>query len=659
MPKQQIPRSTSSSSTARRRALFTNTKMGSIGSSVTQLGSVLTDITVNAIEKRNKVVENDYITNALVDSAEKGTRLQKSMLETRPDIKGFADDYIRDYDEIIKDKIDNAPTENAKRVLKNSLAQNRISNFKRAFDIENKQISDNILEKSHTNIEIIAERVFDNPELFQENLGQIDMIVENASLVLDDSNLAKFKEQAKLQIADRYIAGLMDKDIEKAKTIVGSDKFKNLVGSKLAKSYQNSVKVEENRITNEAKRNIQERREGVKVNREVGIFKEEVTQAQLDKDLDQGLYGNKEWLSLSKKLKESLNRQDSVAKSISNISGSLQSGQPFDTSSASVKKDLDRYYENVTIPNNQTLIPQQLVNRTSSFINNFGYIPTKLKSALIGNLINGSDKSVIESSASIKSLINTNPQLSRQFTNKELTRAIKVSDGINAGMTNENAVKAADTLLVEKNTAEFKDREKDFKTTSKEFDQDEITSLFVNDPNTVPQAMLSEWNLLYKSYVVDNKMSDEAGRDLAYKRIESQWGVSTATGEEKYMKRAPELYYNQKGLDPVWIEEQLKSDVGNLVPDTGDITLQADPGTENTDRPLYQVHYLNKNGIPLILRDKNGDILGWKPDIETSQNAKDQVSESVESFEKRRGFLEEIEKRRFPLKQEFLREEIE
>jgi len=140
MPTIKIPRSTSVSSTSRGRALFTNTRMGSIGSAISELGSVLTDVTLDAMEKRNKVVETDYITTSLIDTSEKATRLEKSMLKGRKDPKGFADEYIKNYDEIIKDQIDNAPTQNAKRVLKNTFTQNRINNFKRTFVFVNKAL---------------------------------------------------------------------------------------------------------------------------------------------------------------------------------------------------------------------------------------------------------------------------------------------------------------------------------------------------------------------------------------------------------------------------------------------------------------------------------------------------------------------------------------
>lgn len=253
MPKVNIPRSTGTSARSRGRALFTNTQLGSVGGAITQLGSVLTEETINAIKRRDKVVETDYITNALIDTSEESARLQKSMLESRPDIKGFADDFIKDYDKLIKGKIDNAPTANAKRVLKNTFTSTRIDNFKRTFDIENKGIADNILAKSQANIELISERVFEDPASFKAALERIPLIKENVGQVLDQANTDKFIKEAELSIANGFMRGLIDRDVEEAEKALKSEGIRGILGFEQVNEYEKAIEGQKKVIENQIK----------------------------------------------------------------------------------------------------------------------------------------------------------------------------------------------------------------------------------------------------------------------------------------------------------------------------------------------------------------------------------------------------------------------
>lgn len=131
MAKINIPQGSSVSSSPNGRSLFTDTRLGSIGNAVTQFGNVLTDETVKSIQKRNAILEQDYITNSVMDSSEKALRLKDEMLKTRVDPKGLADDYMNNYDEMVQSQLDNAPSENAKSKLKGIYAQERVNNFKK------------------------------------------------------------------------------------------------------------------------------------------------------------------------------------------------------------------------------------------------------------------------------------------------------------------------------------------------------------------------------------------------------------------------------------------------------------------------------------------------------------------------------------------------
>lgn len=641
MAKINIPRGKGVSSKPTGRPLFTNTRLGSIGDEIAELGTAITSETSKAIQRKNEVVETDYITNSLIDTSEKATRVRDEMAKNREDFKGFADDFIKEYDSIIDKQIENAPTEKAKSSLKRSYAQNRINNFKQAFDFENKRIADSILTKSEANIDLISDKVFEFPGSLEESLDQIDLITDNVSNVLDDSNLAKFEENAKNKIADRYITGLMNQDIDKAIKVSQSDSFKNLVGSRLAKSYEESARTQKTRIDNEALRVEQEDRTRVKVERQIGILKGQITQAQLDKDLQDGLYGNKEYLTLSKELRSALKTEGSVADSIEDVKMQLELGLPFDTTNAKVKKNLDRYFEKVVEP---SLTSENYDQSISSFIDQTSYIPSKVKSTVLAGLHNGDDETVAVNARRINSLTKSNPQLVRQFSaTNDLARSKLIATSIEAGMPLEDTIKAADNMIAEKNSVLQDQRKKDFKKSKPQFDQDEVQTLFRNDPSDVPESMKEDWRTIYENYAVNLKMPFDQAEELTYEIINSEWGVVNTTGEPTYMKHAPEKYYNTKNLDPIWIEQDLNEDVIGILPEVGDYTLAVDPDTIGTETPGYMINYVNKEGVPLILRDNEGDILLWRPDIQTSKNAQRQIAEAEIRFNEDRENIEERE----------------
>jgi hypothetical protein len=102
------------------------------------------------------------------------------------------------------------------------------------------------------------------------------------------------------------------------------------------------------------------------------------------------------------------------------------------------------------------------------------------------------------------------------------------------------------------------------------------------------------------------------------------------------MKHAPEKYYNKSGFDPIWIEDQLKSDIASIDPAIEDFDIAVDPTTLDGPNPGYLIQYRNDFGLLLPLRDEDGDIVVWRPNIEESEEAGRQLNESVEKARAKR-----------------------
>jgi hypothetical protein len=595
---------------------------------------VTVDIAEDLIKKRQKAIDLDYVTNSTVKANEEVRRLKDTMVKEIEDPKGFSNDFIAEADKVYNKFLEDAPSDAARNSLKASFTGQKTAQFNNAFNIENKLIADNILSNSIENANILGNNLIDNPFEYEAAKAQFNESLEAAKEVLDPVAFKRLEEEGKSTLIDSRIRGLMNKDLASAEKLVNSDELKDELEPTDILKYRSAVEAEKERLQREFIKKANERKEAIQLDREFGIFKGEVTQLDLDNDLDQGLYGKEEYLKLSKKLEATLTKENTKVKRIGRVEARAAEGSPFDTTNAEVKKDLDTYFDEIVAPQ---LTPENQNEAIATFVEKYEYVPSTVKSELLAGLHNGSDNEVVRSSQIITDILKTDPNLARNFnTSRDVARATKIANSVAAGMPEDMAVKAADDLLIEKNTTAHKEREKVFKDESNDFDQGEFTSFFVNDPNTVPEGMVNDWKTLYREFAVDHKMDLKEAEDLAYNITKSKWAVSKVAGEPKYMRKAPENYYNKRGLDPKWMELQLRQDVQSIVPGIEEYDLTVNPDSENTDRPGYNVNYLSPEGIPLMLRDNEGNLLIWRPDIDTSEDAARQIKESEQELIRRR-----------------------
>ena len=266
----------------------------------------------------------------------------------------------------------------------------------------------------------------------------------------------------------------------------------------------------------------------------MGIFKGTTSQLQLDEDFEKELYGTEEYINLSNKLRVKESKDLSDTSAISRVNERQQLGLPFDTSDSQTKKDLNTYFEKVVAPIIDNDNQDQVI---STFIDKFSFIPDIVKSNLLAGLHNGSDEEISRTSRLIDSLTRSNPQLARQFSaTNDLIRAKTITSAVQAGMPIEDAVKAADNMIVQKGTVEQELRRKSFREAKIEFDQDEISTFFTNDPNKVPQGMKDDWSTLVENYSVNLKTPIENAKDIAYRVVDSEWGATNVGSFEEDIK---------------------------------------------------------------------------------------------------------------------------
>ena len=351
MAKIKIPQGSDSSSKGRSRSLFTNTKLGSVGAGIRDLGNVVTEETTRALQKRKEIAEADYLSNSMANASADTAKLQKSLQEEFKDKPaGMADKFTEGYKSLTDKLVNNAPTKGSKAAAKRQLAANGINGFKQMFNRELQMTSDNAIATTQEHLSNIGDRAYNNPH----NITALQSEVDNALLGVKNHVSAKefkaIEEKSKLNMADNFINGLIETDVDSAIKAAESKDFENIVGPRMADSYKKAAETRKVRIENEALAEREKAAQEVKVDRQIGIFNGKTSQADLERDLQQGRYGKEEYLSLSKELERSLKTENSVATSIADVNRKIKSAIPFNTADSDTKKDLNRYFENIVEP---------------------------------------------------------------------------------------------------------------------------------------------------------------------------------------------------------------------------------------------------------------------------------------------------------------------
>ena len=219
-----------------------NTGSGAKARGVSDLTQALTTVGVEAIEKRNKAIDTSYVTDSVIKSNEEITRLGDEMLRNRENADGFANDFIVEADKVQKSFIDNAPSDQAKQTLQRNFASSRVSAYNSAFRSENEKLVKDIHGKVQENIDLISNRVFENPDSFQGSIAQLDALIASTDGVLDKTNQEILRRNTTKEVLSSYTMGLAEKGrIDEAEAVLKTDQANTALDAKDQRVLQSAI----------------------------------------------------------------------------------------------------------------------------------------------------------------------------------------------------------------------------------------------------------------------------------------------------------------------------------------------------------------------------------------------------------------------------------
>ncbi len=601
--------------------------------------------------KAQEAEDSTYLATAGVEATKRREAIRTELRQKYADNpKGYAEEfYTRMNEEVYIPIAEAAPSSNSRQATVEYMARFAQNDIVQDTSWEKEATVVNYKASTDEAINVLANSVRENPNSIPEAAAQLEVLLKSSETYLDPLEVNKYRIEKKKELAKSSIIGTMEKSTGAAKNLLNTGEFDGLFDADEMERFIDAIDRKE--ASNEAKRNkaIAEQKDKTGSELILAMHRasspEEISKIgeQLDLALSSGVFSASEYVSYANRLDS---KQDKIVESENlrnKIILSKEYGVPLDPSNKEDKKAIEQDFEEHFLPSLVDLPEEEVNQRVSGYVGQYGVVPSKLESAIIAGVANGSPEAKVKASQQLKVLIDQNPTVITQFPKTYVDAAYKIANGKLAGLSTEDAVKSAEVQVFEKNTEQYKSREKEFvnKNNYVKFDY----GRFDIDEKEAPAGMVEDYNAAYRSSFVDRGNSHEEASDLATKMVEANWGYSDLSG--KWMRSSPEKIYGRTseamGLGTEWIKKDLERTISRAVPeinqlvDTGSglkrtpegeakfseimssLKLVVDPRYEGSKTPAYRVMYKTDRGYDYVPSSgDNRTPLLWRPSWEKS-----------------------------------------
>lgn len=629
------------------------------GRGMMELGGTLLKIDAEMRRETKLAEDSTYVANASIQAQQAAYDIQKKKQEEfRNNPEGYAKALFQDTQAVYQQAIDAAPSGEARRALQSQLAGSIRADFSQAAAWERKNTVDTYLTRHRQSTTMLANRIFESPEDAQRVIASHNALTEASTTFLEPGQAARLKEQDTKELSNAAIRGLIEKDPHLAEDVIKSGQFNKVFEPTQLETFEQMAKRKQ--VSNDLAAD-----KLFKVEKEKSVNELELSmhfasslddvnsiQEKIETGFHDETLSTKEFIKYSDKLEKIQQRIIGDSADLQMVDASYRQATPLSAVNKKSRGAVDNYYAQIFLPTLQGLNPSEQANKITGFVANTGIVPTPVRSQVEEALSGGSPARQTAAADLAMNIINQNPILTKQFNRDRLNYARKISDGRNAGLSAEEAVEAAKVQVMEKGTEPYKARQKDFKDQKKDFDTGEINQWFRDDPNDVPDNMKNDFNRLYQTFYVDQQMSEKAAREMAYKRLLTQWGVSSISGEARWMRNAPETVYGVPGQDNEWMKKDLQATVAGKTDKP--VSVVQNPATTASDEPDYFVIYEDDDGVIHHVPSSNDPDkpLRWKPSWEASEQFKKVEAERIKREEELRKATPDLRKRQLQLQKD-------
>ncbi len=609
-----------------------------------EVGAVIKDY----LQKQQQAKDATYVANTGIEVQQQIEALRKQkQQEFASNPEGFTQSFFDDAKKIYQTAIDKSPSRESKMAMQSQLAGFARGDFTQANAWEQRATVSNYLTKHETSVNMLSNRLIENPGSAAEVQNLHNALMASARSFLDPTEWDKLKDQDERQLAMSHIGGVMERSPSAARQLLHSGQYAGVLSGLETTQLLSQADNKEQALLAKARAAANRAQEATMNQVLLNIHRagnfDDVTsiQGQLDGLLDTGRMGVREYIAMSDRLERRAKPLIEKEAGKERVSSALSQGLPLAGSSKKDQKAVDAYYEDVFSSTLDPAKPEEEPQKLALFASKVGVVPTQVKSEIMSNLYSGNPQNRIKAADKLIQITNQAPQLRREFDTKDFAVAHKIYEGRNAGLTPEEAVKAAQNSVYNRDSNQYQLLAAEWRSAAKDntFDVDNLEKYWTNDPGSsvadVPSSMTSDWKELYRTYYVDHGMSDKKAQELAYKTLSSQWAITNVAGEPRWQRNAPEVAYHVDGQrDPHWMKQDLKAtlrsalkieDDNKLMETLNKVSVVVDPTTQASKHPSYNLIYWDENGKPnTIMNSRDGATpLKWQPSWSDSEQLKE------------------------------------
>jgi hypothetical protein len=575
------------------------------------LGRTVAGITQEIAAKRAAIDDANYVSTMNTETVETIGRLEQEMQTNLADPRGYTEALMEQVDDIYAKALENAPSDKSRAQLQSIFSGKRNGYFHNAFRFENKAVADTTLARADENISTIAQEVFNDPNSLQARLQDINLVSDSAAEVLAPGQHEMFQVQAGAKLVKAHLNGLVRAgQYDQALESLGSGQFDQFFTPeqivRLEAGLEDSIAKQQRELEKLGNQQYKQQLDDI----DLGIFNGSIGLNELNTMHEEGVFRtNKDYINRAKQI-DTVNKKAEVDRShVDLVDAALSGVAPLSPSSTADKRAADTYYEQIIAPQ---LTQEDGIEKAVKFSTDLGIVPKKFKNQLSGHLNSGSNQGQVGAAQVIDGIISRDATAALSFTKRDASRARHIAGGINAGLTAEEAIKAADNRIqVDKGI--LKRREE--RLFDEGIDFDPPTEFFRNDPNEVPDEMALDFDRLLQTFAVELGHSVEDAEEMANRRIEASWAVTKINGEPEYMKYAPEKLFNPKGVNPKWIRKQLTSEMEQA--GLGGSFTRIIPNPLRTAEEMEYFVMEEVDGVEVQALDSAGNPITWFPDYHT------------------------------------------
>tara|TARA_R110000868_G_C10945806_1_gene767424 strand:+ start:328 stop:2385 length:2058 start_codon:yes stop_codon:yes gene_type:complete len=528
----------------------------------------------------------------------------------------------------------------------------------RANGVESKAFSNYQAQSVVEAIDADSSTVFLDPSQF--NLVLSDRLKEIDAMPLDGNQKDKMSKSAKSRLAVSQVQGLLSSDPEATKADLASGRWKDYLSGKQTKT-----------LLSEAETGIKKEKSEAAVAQSMAysdlvikILDGTAGQAEIDAfeksaRLDIAVTG-RQFIALKRITLAQEKQERSRAEDEQLILDKLQMGAAAYNGNVALSQDdkthrdiIDYHYDSVSRGWTTTgKTSEQIVDLSVDYIKRTGIVPQVMETNIVAGLNSTDDSKVIASAMMLEKLTSAHNRVINQFADKSISFGEQVLQYNREGRSPQDAVKLANEMRdVPSGEKDSRIRqmsivEKD--TPSRDVIQKRINDgwfeggFFESDP-VIDEVITAEFSQIREREYIRTG-NDDVAQKAAFTMLKKNWGVTGVDGRNRFMRKAPELFYGQANLttkeNTEWMRNQLISDYSkNAILPEGfeeNLILTVNPNRTTRDGlPVYMA--LSKDPETGIISETG--LNAWVPDYSLTpefEKINEEKAQEIEDAQYRR-----------------------